>query len=64
MKEQPMPKAIKDLLHQDSEARKTDHFAQDFDVNPNVIIYHSHSEPKQDRQEEKSLVTHTKSRMG
>ncbi|XP_031264164.1 uncharacterized protein LOC116122461 [Pistacia vera] len=64
MKEQPMPKAIKDLLHQDSEARKIDHFAKDFDVNPNVIIYHSHSEPKEGKPEEKSLVTHNNSKKG
>ncbi|RDX61457.1 hypothetical protein CR513_60312 [Mucuna pruriens] len=43
MKEQPMPQAIKDLVEdpQASDAGK-DHFIRDFDVKPNVILYHTH----------------------
>ncbi|XP_028765804.1 uncharacterized protein LOC114730107 [Neltuma alba] len=45
MKGLPMPELIKDLVLQDqpsvSDADK-DLFVKDFDVKPNVIIYHSH----------------------
>ncbi|KAK3022019.1 hypothetical protein RJ639_047409 [Escallonia herrerae] len=58
MNGEPMPKAIKDFLNQDpaasqdsskirerqtsSETIYMDHFVKDFDIKPNVIIYHSH----------------------
>lgn len=49
MNDQPMPEAIKDLLsHQDEDVPslsastyKDDRFVRDFDIRPNVIIYHS-----------------------
>ncbi|QCE16808.1 uncharacterized protein LOC114196295 [Vigna unguiculata] len=43
MKEQPMPEAIKDLI-EDSQVSETgkDRFIRDFDVKPNVILYHTH----------------------
>ncbi|XP_054785473.1 organ-specific protein P4-like [Prosopis cineraria] len=45
---QRVPEAIKDLLVQDSASQlseaenKKDRFDRDFDIKPNVIIYHSH----------------------
>lgn len=52
-KDQPMPEAIRDLFHvQDvpsistAGSTKTDRFARDFDVRPNVIIYHTHPKPE------------------
>lgn len=56
MKGEPMPKAITDFLHHDSESRSTeskertkftdnvkaDHFVKNFDANPTLIIYHTH----------------------
>ncbi|KAK7264312.1 hypothetical protein RJT34_31919 [Clitoria ternatea] len=44
MNGQPMPEAIKELLVQDpqvSDAVK-DHFIRDFDIRPNIILYHTH----------------------
>nr|GLL28480.1 dehydrodolichyl diphosphate synthase complex subunit nus1 isoform X2 [Ipomoea trifida] len=40
----PMPKAITDLLfvNQDSSSSSKDRFVRDFDIKPNLIIYHSH----------------------
>ncbi|XP_017421024.2 uncharacterized protein LOC108330933 [Vigna angularis] len=52
MKEEAMPEAIKDLIEDShvSEAGK-DRFVRDFDVKPNVILYHTHVVPmKQMRQ--------------
>uniref|UniRef100_A0A2N9IKT7 Organ specific protein n=1 Tax=Fagus sylvatica TaxID=28930 RepID=A0A2N9IKT7_FAGSY len=53
MKDQPIPEAIKDLIHQDppylSDATKKDHFVKDFDVKPNAIIYHPHVAPKEEK---------------
>lgn len=50
MKDQPIPEAIKDLFHGDplypANARKNDHFVKNFDVTPNIIIYHAHMGPK------------------
>ncbi|PON76852.1 Organ specific protein [Parasponia andersonii] len=53
MKNQPMPDAIKDLFHEEGlpslppGSAKRDRFVKDFDVRPNVIIYHSsHSQPE------------------
>ncbi|KAL5562638.1 hypothetical protein UlMin_032385 [Ulmus minor] len=52
MKDQPIPEAIKDLFHEDEpslpSSSKTDRFVKDFDIRPNLIIYHSHSEPKEE----------------
>ncbi|KAG5124009.1 hypothetical protein AAZX31_11G117100 [Glycine max] len=52
MNGQPMPEAIKDLLVQDpqvSDAMK-DHFIRDFDIKPNVILYHTHVVPHKHKQ--------------
>lgn len=55
MKDQPIPEAIKGLLHRDnlpyvSDAeKKKDHFLKDFDVTPNAIIYHAHVEDKEEK---------------
>ncbi|RDY08310.1 hypothetical protein CR513_07471, partial [Mucuna pruriens] len=50
MNDQPMPEAIKDLIQveQASDAR-TDHFIRDFNIKPNVILYHTHV-PKKHKQ--------------
>ncbi|KAK7409839.1 hypothetical protein VNO78_00192 [Psophocarpus tetragonolobus] len=40
MKDQPMPQAIKDLV-EDSQGK--DRFIRDFDIRPNVILYHTHA---------------------
>ncbi|KAL1347578.1 hypothetical protein HN51_023643 [Arachis hypogaea] len=55
MDKQTMPEAIKDLLVEDpqvssSHARKNkDQFMKDFDIKPNVILYHSHVGPKKQK---------------
>lgn len=41
MNDEPMPKAITDLIHHDT-AEESNHFLRNFDTKPNVIIYHSH----------------------
>jgi hypothetical protein len=50
MKDQPIPEAIKDLLHQDppslSDASEKNHFVKDFDTRHSAIIYHANVEPK------------------
>lgn len=59
MNGQPMPEAIKDLLVQDpqvSDAGKKDHFVRDFDIKPNIILYHTHVESKQQKQKQKASV--------
>nr|XP_027187511.1 uncharacterized protein LOC105851687 [Cicer arietinum] len=38
MNEQVMPEAIKNLV----QVQKQDHFVRDFDVHPNIILYHTH----------------------
>ncbi|XP_027356517.1 uncharacterized protein LOC113865912 [Abrus precatorius] len=50
MKGQPMPQAIKDLIGdpQASYAGK-DRFIRDFDVKPNVILYHTHVVPMKEK---------------
>ena len=40
MKDEPMPKAIQDVLP--LEDVKKDLFVRNFDLKPNLIIYHSH----------------------
>lgn len=42
MVEEAMPKAIQDLLNSNSDTKIDDGFVRNFDVKPNVIIYHSH----------------------
>ncbi|KAL8264560.1 hypothetical protein R6Q59_022690 [Mikania micrantha] len=47
MKDEPMPKALQDVLIRDSVAitdivNKKDLFTRNFDTKPNLIIYHSH----------------------
>ncbi|XP_015892678.3 organ-specific protein P4 [Ziziphus jujuba] len=56
MKEQPMPEAIRDLFHQEDVpslpgSRKMDRFARDFDIRPNLIIYHAHPKPVEGKTE-------------
>ncbi|KAG5033703.1 hypothetical protein AAZX31_04G012700 [Glycine max] len=55
MKEQPMPQAIKDLVEdsQASAAGKKDRFIRDFDVKPNVILYHTHVVPMKQKHKHK-----------
>lgn len=51
MKGQPMPEAIKALIDQNPLPRASaagnhkDRFIRDFDVKPNVILYHTHVVP-------------------
>ena len=47
-----MPEAIKDLLAQDPQvpdAAGKGHFTRDFDIKPNVILYHTHFEGKKQK---------------
>ncbi|KAK7404447.1 hypothetical protein VNO78_05349 [Psophocarpus tetragonolobus] len=56
MNGQPIPEAIKDLLVQDpqaSEAVVKDHFIRDFDIRPNIILYHTHVMSNKKIQEQK-----------
>ncbi|RDX89739.1 hypothetical protein CR513_28500 [Mucuna pruriens] len=58
MNGQPMPEAIKDLLVQDpqvSDAVK-DHFIRDFDIRPNVILYHTHVVSNKQKQKLQTMV--------
>ncbi|XP_022762238.1 uncharacterized protein LOC111308184 [Durio zibethinus] len=52
MKDQPMPEAIKALLHQDPasglDSEKMKHFVKDFDSKHSFIIYHSNPEYKEE----------------
>ncbi|XVE48668.1 hypothetical protein DITRI_Ditri01bG0021000 [Diplodiscus trichospermus] len=53
MKDQPMPEAIKGLLHQDAAAamnseKKMEQFVKDFDSRHSLIIYHSNPEYKEE----------------
>lgn len=52
MKEEAMPEAIKDLI-EDSQVSGTgkDRFIRDFDVKPNVILYHTHVVPMKEMQQ-------------
>ncbi|AES89076.1 DUF2775 family protein [Medicago truncatula] len=47
MNDQPMPEAIKELV-QNQEV--SDDFIRDFDVKPNVILYHTHVESKKKKE--------------
>ncbi|KAB1207256.1 hypothetical protein CJ030_MR7G011577 [Morella rubra] len=46
MKDQPIPEAIKTLLHRDPPhfpgERKKDHFLKTFDTTPRAVVYHGH----------------------
>ncbi|XP_039056821.1 organ-specific protein S2-like [Hibiscus syriacus] len=51
MKDQPMPEAIKGLLHQDQASamgsgKKMNNFVKDFDSRHSLIIYHSNLKHK------------------
>ncbi|KAH6830628.1 hypothetical protein C2S53_010184 [Perilla frutescens var. hirtella] len=53
MDEETMPKAIKDLVNTNPTSNsnmKTDRFVRNFDVKPNVIIYHSHDHTHTEKQ--------------
>lgn len=61
MKEEAMPEAIKDLI-EDSQVSGTgkDRFIRDFDVKPNVILYHTHVVPmKEMQQKNQDWSSHT-----
>ncbi|KAL2346137.1 hypothetical protein Fmac_000137 [Flemingia macrophylla] len=49
MKEQPMPEAIKDLVE------GKNRFVRDFDVKPNVILYHTHAMSAKQKQKQKHM---------
>ncbi|CAL5212358.1 unnamed protein product [Lathyrus oleraceus] len=48
MNDEPMPEAIKELVQNPevTDAGKNNNFILDFDVRPNVILYHTHVESK------------------
>lgn len=48
MNDEPMPEAIKELVQNPevTDARKSNNFVLDFDVRPNLILYHTHVESK------------------
>ena len=53
MKDQPMPEAIKGLLHEDpvsalDSEKKIKHFVKDFDNKKSLIIYHNIPESKEE----------------
>ncbi|EXB63590.1 hypothetical protein L484_026929 [Morus notabilis] len=64
MKDQPIPEAIRDLFYdQDLPSdltgpTKHDRFVRDFDVQPNVIIYHSHAQPQGEDNHKPSVHNH------
>ncbi|KAI6701219.1 hypothetical protein NL676_015543 [Syzygium grande] len=50
MKDQTMPESIRDLIHPESSSgneKNSIDFVRDFDMRPNVIIYHGHSDAKE-----------------
>ncbi|XP_028767911.1 organ-specific protein P4-like [Neltuma alba] len=51
MQNQPVPEAIKE----EAENNKKDRFVRDFDIKPNVIIYHSHDVPEKTKPSVKNL---------
>ncbi|CAN2060856.1 unnamed protein product [Malus fusca] len=58
MNDQPMPEAIKGLfVHHEQEdqvpSKEKSHFVRDFDMRPNVIIYHGAHHHHQDQPAEK-----------
>jgi hypothetical protein len=53
MNDQPMPEAIKELV-QNQEV--SDDFIRDFDVKPNVILYHTHAESKKQKKKQHVFV--------
>ncbi|KAH1122810.1 hypothetical protein J1N35_005970 [Gossypium stocksii] len=55
MKDQPIPKAIQGLLHQDeASAMDSENFVKDFDSRHSFIIYHSNLKHKEE--EDKTYV--------
>ncbi|KAK7312353.1 hypothetical protein VNO77_36144 [Canavalia gladiata] len=58
MNGQPMPEAMKDLLVQDPQVSDTrkDHFVRDFDIRPNIILYHTHVVSKREKQKQQAIV--------
>lgn len=55
MNDQPMPEAIKNLIQaqhasDDDDSGKA-HFIKDFDVHPNIILYHTHVEDMKQKQD-------------
>lgn len=64
MNDQPMPEVIKDLLTQDpqvSEEAVKDQFIRDFDIRPNLILYHTHVMSNKQKQKQQTLVKKTES---
>lgn len=45
----PMPEAIKGLFQQDSDTDSSYKFVKVFETRPNVIIYHSHVDPAEEK---------------
>lgn len=44
MKDQPLPEAVKDLMVHPESRSVSIPFVKDFDIRPNVIIYHTHAD--------------------
>ncbi|KAK2435486.1 hypothetical protein QL285_020539 [Trifolium repens] len=57
MNGQPMPEAIKELV-QSTKATdsKKDNFIREFDVKPNLILYHTHVESKKQKRKQHIFV--------
>ncbi|PIN06746.1 hypothetical protein CDL12_20689 [Handroanthus impetiginosus] len=49
MKDEPMPKALKDLFHQNptSVSPNSNHFVRNFETKASAIIYHNHNAPSE-----------------
>jgi len=57
MNDQPMPEAIKELVqNQEVLDAGKDNFIRDFDVKPNVILYHTHVESKKHKKKQHVFV--------
>jgi len=57
MNDQPMPEAIKELVqNQEVSDAWRDNFIRDFDVKPNVILYHTHVESKKQKKKQHVFV--------
>ncbi|RZB56972.1 hypothetical protein D0Y65_045882 [Glycine soja] len=55
MNDQPMPEAIKENCSSSTSIRckNTDHFIRDFNIKPNVILYHTHVNVVSKKQKQK-----------
>lgn len=60
MNDQPMPEAIQNLIqtqHEPDAAAGNAHFIRDFDVHPNIILYHTHVDHMKQKQNFESAVS-------